>query len=93
MLKDNKQALETLKGLCLCGTCTTGDCTNCDRYNAKNRATEALEKQIPKEIDITIGGRLYGGCPVCGRLWQEPDHICNYCDCCGQKLKMPWQDN
>lgn len=26
-----------------------------------------LEKQMPKEIDTTIGGRLYGGCPVCGR--------------------------
>ncbi len=61
--------------------------------NQAEAAIRALEKQIPKEIDTTIGDRLYGGCPVCGRLWQEEIHVHSYCDFCGQKLKLPGQDN
>lgn len=86
MLNDNKQALETLKGLCLCGICTTGDCANCERYNAKNRAVEALEKQIPKK-PIAVYDAYRHDCPECGAyVGALATPFGNWCRKCGQRL-------
>jgi len=49
---------------------------------------KALSLQTSKEIDTSLGDRLYGACPSCGRIYQDHYHVYNYCECCGQKLKM-----
>ncbi len=42
-MNDIERAIETMKGLTLCGSCTQGNCKECDRKNAKDMAIPALE--------------------------------------------------
>lgn len=39
-----REAIEVLKRLVLCGTCTTGPCEDCERKQAKDMALSALEE-------------------------------------------------
>ncbi len=51
---------------------------------AREKAIEALKKQIPKKpIDVDVTGNcIIGKCPVCNRLaWTF-----RYCKSCGQRL-------
>ena len=43
-------------------------------------------RDTAKEINKEVGGRLYGVCPVCGRLYQDRTHVLSFCDNCGQRL-------
>lgn len=43
-------------------------------------------RDTAKEINKEVGGRLYGACPVCGRLYQDKTHVLSFCDNCGQRL-------
>lgn len=52
-------------------------------------ALKALRKQIAEEINTEVGDRLYGEGPLCGRLYQDVSYVSNYCDQCGQRLKLP----
>lgn len=65
--------------------------------NAKKIAKEAIEKQIPKKIEIWNGrcacpncGKLYGNYSTFKQLttWEMP-----YCKYCGQKLDWNVSDN
>lgn len=56
---------------------------------AKEKAIEALEKQIPKKV---IEDKNIYLCPICGANVETDcgddmlDYRLNYCDNCGQKL-------
>ena len=71
------------------------DCANCDIVqnvedlnNAYDVAIQALEKQIPKQIDISKGeSKKHYYCPVCYKWLIK---MTNYCCKCGQKLY--WSD-
>lgn len=65
-----------------------------------DRATKALEKQIPKkpeyEADGYADGELvydYAKCPICGHDFEYGinDWGCEYCSDCGQKLN--WESD
>lgn len=43
-------------------------------------------RDTAKEINKEVGGRLYGACPMCSRLYQDKTHVLNFCDNCGQRL-------
>ena len=61
---------------------------------AKEKAIEALKKQIPKKV--VYDGNFNFICPICGENVETDcgdcflDYHLNYCDNCGQKLD--WSD-
>ena len=71
-----------------------GKCSdNCLECSAREKAIEALEKQISTK-PVEQGDGINYNCPVCGRYvgyidamaWEMP----KYCNECGQKLD--WRD-
>jgi len=85
-MDNNERALNTMKRLVLCGICTGGECKACDRYNTKEMALAALEKQVPMGVKEIHLDEYY--CPACGS-----ENTCNdgqveddYCPACGQRL-------
>ena len=66
---------------------------------AKEKAIEALKKQIPKKPEYEANGYAngelvydYARCPICGHDFEYDinDWGCEYCSNCGQKLD--WSD-
>ncbi len=70
-----------------------GKCSNdCPEYNAREKAIEALEKQIPKKCE-TREGRMVYRCPSCGKWFVgSVDYMIyfdlgpRFCSICGQAL-------
>ena len=73
------------------------------RMYAYDNAIEALEKQIPQQVNLEGDGydsdgnlvydMAYCPNPDCGQEFEEADENweCNYCPCCGQALDW-WGD-
>ena len=52
-------------------------------------AIDALEKDIPKKVKFTFNNAY---CPNCKNNYNGTlSHGCNFCDCCGQRLK--WHED
>lgn len=82
-----ERAIETLGWLVFCGACTGGDCKNCERYNAKNMALEALKKQIAMSADKN------DCCPLCHTYLKDDSGVeGGYCPNCGQRIQWEFED-
>ena len=107
LFKSKDKFIEFLKHLSFCSICTTPlskeleSCIDCDRYKVKQLAIQALERQIPKQIEREgTDGSDFCYCPECrcvvGSNESIDEHFdCNddfYCEYCGQKLSRGEND-